>query len=117
MEIFEDIKIDQSHSNIPLTLSEQIKEMEEWTDFLENESIVYQRRLWKNFMDMVCCGHIIERLKTAFGADEVQRVIDNFLRLEKPTVMRKQIEMAKNGNWSGEFMDIEGLFSENNIGG
>ena len=109
MKILDEIKIDHSYSAKPPTLSEQIKEMEEWTDFLENESVVYQRRLWANFMDMVCAGYILERLKTAFGEDEVQRVIDNFMRIEKPTVMRKQLEMAKKGNWSQEFLDLESI--------
>jgi len=89
MNSAEEIIKDDNFSNDQDSLEEQLEDLERWNNFLENESIFYQRRLWANFMDMVCAAHIIERLKKECGEDDAQRVIDDFIRYEKPTANRQ----------------------------
>ena len=56
-------------------------------------------------------AHILVKLERAFGEDEVEKIVKDFMENEKPAAMQEQRMMALDGNWRWEFTDIETLFS------
>ncbi|MFC1577611.1 hypothetical protein ACFL36_01235 [Thermodesulfobacteriota bacterium] len=105
-----------NHSNNQSSLKDQIEELERWNKFLENELVTFRRTVWKDFENLVCMAHILVKFEKVFGEDEVEKIVKDFMENEKTAAMQEQRKLAKNGDWSYEFTDIETLFSENNIG-
>ena len=111
MNSVDEIINNDNHSNDQGSLKEQVEELERWNHFLENELITYRRRIYQDFEGMVCVAHILKKLEKAFGEDEVQKIVDDFLENEKTAALKEQRKMAQDGNWRWEFTDIETLFS------
>ena len=111
MNSFDGMVNDDNRSNDQDSLKEQIEELERWNHFLENELVIYRRRLWQDFQEMVCMAHILAKLEKVFGEYEVQKIVEDFMENEKTIAMQEQIEMAKDGNWKWEYTDIETLFA------
>jgi hypothetical protein len=85
--------------------------MSNWIDHLDEEIVSNRRRLWVYHENMVDLAHIMEKIVTEFGEDNIKRIIDDYMLNLRHDALKKQRHMARNAELSFDFVDLESLFS------
>jgi len=78
-------------------LNKTIKELEEKIEELEDESIIFQRRLWWMFEEVVDASYIIEKIEKILGHEKLQQIISEYNSNEKAKLIKNQKQMAIKG--------------------
>jgi len=89
-----------------LNMTAKIWELEEQVKNQENEIMAYQRRLWKQFNDLVDIANVIRQIEEILGKDRLQKIYLNYLETEKIEAMRKQREIAETVEYGVDFNDL-----------
>jgi len=89
-----------------LNLTAKIWELEEQVKNQENEIMAYQRRLWKQFNDLIDVRGVIREIEGILGKDRVQKIYLEYLETQKQEAMRKQRKIAETVEYGLDFEDL-----------
>jgi len=111
MNSFDDMLIDKNELNDFASLRQRIDDMSNWIDHLDDEIHSYRRRLYINHENMVDLAHIMEKIITEFGEDNIKRIIDEYMLNERHDALKNQRTLARNAELNFDFVDLDSLFS------
>lgn len=111
MNSFDDIIIDKNELNDVASLKARIDDMSNWIDHLDEENHSYRRRLWIYYENMVDLAHVMQKMTTKYGEDNIKAIIDDYMDNERQDALRKQRQLARNGELNFDFVDLDSLFS------
>jgi hypothetical protein len=111
MNSYDDIIIDKNELNDVSNLKKRINDMNTWIDHLDEENHCYRRRLWMYFEYMVDLAHVMNRIMTEFGDDNIKRLIDQYFDNDRQDILRKERQLARSAELSFDFVDLDRLFS------
>ena len=111
MNSFDDTIVDNIELNDIASLRKRIDDMNTWIDHLDEESHSNRRRLWIYYENMVDLAHVMKKIMAEFGEDRIQEIIDDYMDNERQKALRKQRQLARNGELNFEFVDLDSLFS------
>ena len=95
-----------SHDDEIINLTAKLWKLEDQVKDQENEIMAYQRRLWKQFNDLIDIAGVIREIEGILGKDRVQQVYLDYIENEKVEAMRRQREMAETVEYGLDFGDL-----------
>ena len=111
MNSFDDmIIIDKNELSDITSLRQRIEDMNIWIRHLDEEIHSYHRRFWINHENMVDLAHILEKIITEFGEDNIMRIVDDYMDNERDGALKKERQLAKSAELSFDFVDLDSLF-------
>jgi hypothetical protein len=90
-----------------LNMTVKLWNLEEENKKLENEIVSYQRRLWKQYSDLIDIAGVIREIEEILGKDRVQRIYLKYLKNQKAEDIKRQREIAETVEYG---LDFKGLF-------
>ena len=84
--------------------------MNNWIAHLDEENHSNRRRLWLYHEYMVDLAHVMEKIMTEYGEDNIKRIIDDYFDNYRQDALRKERQLARSAELSFEFADLDRLF-------
>ena len=89
-----------------LNLTAKVWKLEDQVKKRENEIMAYQRRLWKQYNDLIDVAGVIRKVEEILGKDRVQQIYLDYLETEKAEAMKRQREIAETVEYGLVFEDL-----------
>ena len=113
MNSFDDMimEIGKNELNDIASLRQRINDMSNWIDHLDEESHSNRRRLWLYHEYMFDLAHVMDRIMTGYGEDNINAIIDQYFDNDRQDALRKERQLARNAELNLNFVDLDRLFS------
>ena len=95
-----------THEDEIINLKARLWEVEDQVKQQEWEIIAYERRLWKQYEDLVVITGVIREIEKILGKDRLQKIYLDYLENQKAEAMKRQREMAKVADFGVDFENI-----------
>ena len=103
--------IESGNEEIIINLKAKLWELEDKAKDQENEIICYQRRLWKQWEDMIDLSHVMDKIKDEIGAERLEEIYDDYVKNEKSAAIKHQRNLAETCEYG---IDLEALIGSEN---
>ena len=97
---------EKTHDDDILNLTVKIWNLEDQVKNQENEIMAYQRRLFKQFEDLVDIANVIRKVEEILGKDRLQNIYLDYLKNQKAEAIKRQREIAETVEYGLDFKDL-----------
>jgi hypothetical protein len=101
-----DLESENTHEDEIINLKARLWEVEDQVKQQENEIMAYQRRLWKQFNDLIDVAGVIREIEGILGKDRVQQIYLDYLKTKKEEAIKRQREIAETVEYGLVFEDL-----------
>ena len=93
---YEGAKANDNQKDYIGSLKNKIKKLEKQIDDLEEENIIFSRRIWFLYSQYLDASYVLAKIEKVLGKEKFKKIFDEYSD-EKEGVIEHQIEMAKAG--------------------
>ena len=101
-----DLESENTHEDEIINLKARLWEVEDQVKQQESEILAYQRRLWKQYNDLIDIAGVIREIEGILGKDKVQQIYIDYLENQKAEAMKRQREIAETVEYGLVFEDL-----------
>jgi len=94
---YEGAKANNNQEDYIESLEKTIKKLEKQIDDLEEENIIFSRRIWFLYSIYLDASFVLAKIEKVLGKEKFKKIFDEYSENEKEAVIKHQIEMAKTG--------------------
>jgi hypothetical protein len=88
------------------SLEHKIKELEQRFEEIEEENVVFSRRVWFLFNELLDASYILAKIEKVLGAEKFKDIYNDYNKNEREGVMEYQREMARAGLYTLGFANL-----------
>ena len=99
-------KINENQEDRLDSLEHKIKELEQGFKEIEEENVVFSRRVWFLFNELLDASYVLAKIEKVIGAEKFKQIYDDYTENEKEGVMEYQREMARAGLYTLGFSNL-----------